>query len=56
MTNWLQFNHRALAVATTGLAMGLWAWVRAAKPPIPHRAVLCMDLVLAVAVVQFGLG
>ncbi|MHA1151595.1 MAG: COX15/CtaA family protein [Alphaproteobacteria bacterium] len=50
----VQFNHRLLAVATAGLAGLLWFWSR--RLDLSARARLACELVLAMAVLQFGLG
>jgi cytochrome c oxidase assembly protein subunit 15 len=50
----VQFNHRLLAVSTAGLAFGLWLWSR--RLDLSARARQACDLVLAMAVLQFGLG
>jgi cytochrome c oxidase assembly protein subunit 15 len=50
----VQFNHRLLAVATAGLAGLLWLWSRRLDlSPRMHQA---CELVLAMTVLQFGLG
>ncbi len=50
----VQFNHRLLAVATAGLAFLLWLWSR--RLDLSARARQACELVLAMAVLQFGLG
>ncbi len=50
----VQFNHRLLAVATLGLAFALWLWSR--RLDLSAQARQACDLVLAMAVLQFGLG
>ncbi len=50
----VQFNHRLLAVSTLGLAFGLWLWSR--RLDLGARARQACELVLAMAVLQFGLG
>jgi len=50
----VQFNHRLLAVATATLAVLLWLWAR--RLALSARARQACELVLAMAVLQFGLG
>jgi cytochrome c oxidase assembly protein subunit 15 len=50
----VQFNHRLLAVMTVGLACALWLWSR--RLELSARARQACELVLAMAVLQFGLG
>jgi cytochrome c oxidase assembly protein subunit 15 len=50
----VQFNHRLLGVLTVGLA-GL-LWLQARRLDLSARARQACDLVLAMAVLQFGLG
>jgi cytochrome c oxidase assembly protein subunit 15 len=50
----VQFNHRLLAVATALLAFALWLWSR--RLELSARARQACELVLAMAVLQFGLG
>ncbi len=50
----VQFNHRLLAVATAGLALVLW--LRSRRLDHSARARQACELVLAMAVLQFGLG
>ena len=50
----VQFNHRLLAVATATLAFLLWLWAR--RLELSVRARQACDLVLAMTVLQFGLG
>ncbi len=50
----VQFNHRLLAVSTAGLAFGLWLWSR--RLDLSAQARQACELVLAMAVLQFGLG
>ncbi|MFQ5773443.1 MAG: COX15/CtaA family protein [Kiloniellaceae bacterium] len=50
----VQFNHRLLAVATLGAALGLWLWGR--RLDLAARARRGLALVLATAGAQLGLG
>jgi cytochrome c oxidase assembly protein subunit 15 len=50
----VQFNHRLLATATAGLAFLLW--LRSRRLTLGDRARRACDLVLAMTVLQFGLG
>jgi len=50
----VQFNHRLLATATAGLAFALW--LRSRRLSLGARARRACDLVLAMTVLQFGLG
>ena len=50
----IQFNHRVLAIATGLLVLVLWWRTRASA--LPRRTRRAADAVLAVAIVQIGLG
>ncbi len=50
----VQFNHRLLAVLIVGLAFALWLWSR--RLDLSAQARQACELVLAMAVLQFGLG
>mmetsp|Transcript_7675 Transcript_7675/g.19050 ORF Transcript_7675/g.19050 Transcript_7675/m.19050 type:complete len:553 (-) Transcript_7675:242-1900(-) len=54
----VQFDHRTLAHVTAASALGLWGWMRYVVPQgaLPRRALLAMDLVVAVTLAQVGLG
>ncbi len=49
-----QFNHRALAILTLLSVVGLWLWSR--RLALPERSRSAINLVLAAAMVQVGLG
>jgi cytochrome c oxidase assembly protein subunit 15 len=49
-----QFNHRVLAIVTLLGVVGLWLWSR--RLALSGRSRAAMDLVLAIAALQVGLG